>query len=543
MDTIRKIRSSMEMNIIGAIVFLLLLLSLLVSAQGFFSFSTAFEKEYSTSTYHMADTATRLINADNLDAYLAGEKQEEYLKTKGFLDTYCKTMSVSLIYVIKADQSDYGRFTAIFNAVDNDVDNSSYEAWELGYKRDTTNEEYRQKYRKLYEKQSLYETVYRKKTTDGQHPHITTLVPVKDSSGEVAAVLCIQRPMRELSDARRPYLISIGLSTFLLAVFSAVFTVFYLRRQFVAPIRRVSSEADRFARENSKGEPLGQISRFEEIDKLSRSIEKMETDIVQYVENITAFTAEKERIGAELSLASRIQNNSIPDEFPAFPDRKEFDLYATMTPAKEVGGDFYNFYLMDEDHLAFVIGDVSGKGVPAALFMMVTNIVVNNRTMMGGTPGEILTFVNDAICEHNKADMFVTVWLGILEISSGRVLVSNAGHEDAAICRRDGNFELFKTKRSLPVGAMEGVKYRDIELCLEKGDRLFLYTDGVPEASDKDDNMFTLDRMLQALNSAKHKNPRGILESVHESVNAFVGDAPQFDDLTMLCLELKETDG
>ncbi len=543
MDTIRKMRSSMEMNIIGAIVFLLVLLGLLVSAQGYFSFVTAFEKEYATSTYHMADTATRLINADNLDDYLAGEKQEEYLKTRGFLDTYCKTMSVSLVYVIKVDQSDYGRFAAVFNAVDNNVDNSSYVAWELGFKRDTTNEEYRQKYRKLYEKQSLYETVYRKKTTDGQHPHITTLVPVKDSSGEVAAVLCIQRPMRELYDARRPYLISIVLSTFLLAVFSSVFTVYYLRRQFIAPIRRVASEADRFARENSKGEPMGQISRLEEIDKLSKSIEKMETDIVQYVENITAFTAEKERIGAELSLASRIQNNSIPNDFPAFPDRKEFDLYATMTPAKEVGGDFYNFYLMDEDHLAFVIGDVSGKGVPAALFMMVTNIVIHNRAKMGGTPGEILSFTNEVVCEHNQTNMFVTVWLGILEISSGRVLAANAGHEDAAICRRDGNFELFKTKRSLPVGAMEGVKYRDIELCLEKGDRLFLYTDGVPEASDKDDNMFTLDRMLQALNSAKQKTPRGILESVHESVNAFVGDAPQFDDLTMLCLELKETDG
>ena len=155
MDTIRKMRSSMEMNIIGAIVFLLILLGLLVSAQGFFSFVTAFEKEYSTSTYHMADTATRLINADNLDAYLAGEKQEEYLKTRGFLDTYCKTMSVSLVYVIKVDQSDYGRFAAVFNAVDNDVDNSSYVAWERGFKRDTTNEEYRKKYRKLYEKQSL----------------------------------------------------------------------------------------------------------------------------------------------------------------------------------------------------------------------------------------------------------------------------------------------------------------------------------------------------------------------------------------------------
>jgi sigma-B regulation protein RsbU (phosphoserine phosphatase) len=210
-----------------------------------------------------------------------------------------------------------------------------------------------------------------------------------------------------------------------------------------------------------------------------------------------------------------------------------------MTPAKEVGGDFYNFFLIDDDHLAFMIGDVSGKGIPAALFMMVTNIVLGNRTLMGGTPAEILAFVNDNICAHNKLDMFVTLWLGIIDLTTGKVLAANAGHEDPAICRKDGSFELAKTRHGLVAGAMPGIRYRDAEFYLAPGDKVFLYTDGVPEATDGENRMFTLDRMLVTLNTVKNGSPEEILEGVHQEVNAFVGEAPQFDDLTMLCLEYK----
>jgi sigma-B regulation protein RsbU (phosphoserine phosphatase) len=204
-----------------------------------------------------------------------------------------------------------------------------------------------------------------------------------------------------------------------------------------------------------------------------------------------------------------------------------------------VGGDFYNFFLIDDDHLAFMIGDVSGKGIPAALFMMVTNIVLSNRTLMGGTPAEILAFVNDNICAHNKLDMFVTLWLGIIDLTTGKVLAANAGHEDPAVCRKDGSFELGKTRHGLMAGAMPGIRYRDAEFYLAPGDKVFLYTDGVPEATDGENRMFTLDRMLVTLNTVKNGSPEEILEGVHQEVNAFVGDAPQFDDLTMLCLEYK----
>lgn len=532
--------SSMSLNIIGAIIFLLLAFGTLVSILGFVSFTNAFKKEYSTSTYHMADTAASYVSGDFLIDYLEGRHINEYQRTKLFLDDYCQKMSVSLVYVIVVDTSDYGRFVSIFNAVDNTVDNSEYIEWVLGHKRNTTNDEYRTKYKTLYNKDSLYETVYRINPEDGSHPHITTLVPIKNIKDDVAGILCIQRPIRELKEARRPYVITIVISTFLLALFASIVAAAFIDKQFVTPINKVTSEATRFALENTKGEPLGQISKFDVFSRLAHSIDTMESDMVLYMDNLTAVTAEKERIGTELSLARTIQSDSIPDSFPAFPNRTDFDIYATMTPAKEVGGDFYNFFLVDDDHLAVVIGDVSGKGVPGSLSMMVTNILISERTQMGGTPEEILSFVNKRLCEHNKAEMFVTLWLGIIELSTGKVLAASAGHDDAITYRRGGQFCQIKTKHGLAAGAFLDSSYTDFEFRMGKGDKLFLFTDGVTEATAANGEMYRMERLLYALNKNKERPPQEILNSVHESVNEFVGDVPQFDDLTMLCFELKE---
>ena len=269
------LRSSMAVNIIGALMLMILVFSAVVSTLGFVNFTKAFKREYSVTTYHMADTAASLVSGDHLDEYLAGEMKEEYEKTGRILDTYCHRINVSLIYVIRVDRSDYGRFVSIFNVVDNSVDDSDYTPWELGYERNTTNDEYREKYRRLYEQESLYETVYRIKTTDGQHPHITTIVPVKDDSGEVAALLCVQRPVRELNDAFRPYLINNIISVVLMVILVAAFVSLYIRLKVVRPIRQVGTEAMRFARENTKGASLAEISKFNEIRRLAVSIDRM----------------------------------------------------------------------------------------------------------------------------------------------------------------------------------------------------------------------------------------------------------------------------
>lgn len=248
---------------------------------------------------------------------------------------------------------------------------------------------------------------------------------------------------------------------------------------------------------------------------------------------------ESSRIDTELTMASAIQADMLPNIFPAFPDRAEFDVYASMNPAKEVGGDFYDFFLVDDDHLCMVMADVSGKGVPAALFMMASKIILANNAMIGKTPAQILTDTNAAICSNNREEMFVTVWLGILEISTGRLTAANAGHEYPVIMNESGEFELLKDKHGFVIGGMDGVKYKEYELKLTPGSKMFLYTDGVPEATNENEELFGTERMLAALNKNTKASPEEMLNNVRHSVDEFVKDAEQFDDLTMLGLEYK----
>ena len=276
----------------------------------------------------------------------------------------------------------------------------------------------------------------------------------------------------------------------------------------------------------------------DEIEVLAESFASLSKRTRNYIDQITKITAEKERIGAELELATRIQADMLPNIFPPFPERSDIDIYATMTPAKEVGGDFYDFFLLDDDHLGLVMADVSGKGIPAALFMMMSKILVSNYAAMGGSPAKVLEQVNAQICKNNDEEMFVTVWFGVLEISSGKITAANAGHEYPIIKKAGGKFELFKDKHGFVIGGMDGMRYKEYEMTLEKGGTLFLYTDGVAEATNGNNELYGTDRMLDALNQDRETDAKTLLSNMKESVDKFVGDAPQFDDLTMLAVKL-----
>ncbi len=280
---------------------------------------------------------------------------------------------------------------------------------------------------------------------------------------------------------------------------------------------------------------LAEIRTKNEIGQLAENVSEMVSEIDAHMDKIRTITAEKERIGTELALATKIQAAMLPSIFPPFPERTEFDIYAVMDPAKEVGGDFYDFFLVDDDHLGLVIADVSGKGVPAALFMMITKILIKNYAMTGLSPAGTLEAVNKQICSNNPEQMFVTVWLGILEISSGKLTAANAGHEYPVLKQPDGGFALFKDRHGFVVGGMDEMRYRDYELQLRPGAKLFVYTDGVPEATDKENRLFGVDRMLEALNREPDASASAILRQVRQAVDGFVGAAEQFDDLTMLC--------
>ena len=306
------------------------------------------------------------------------------------------------------------------------------------------------------------------------------------------------------------------------------------------PLKTVQANIRRY-RETKDGlavkADLSRVNSKNEIGELTKDIIELTEEIDNYVDEIETITSEKQRIESELDMARRIQLSMMPNLFPPFPERKEFYLHAYVDPAREVGGDFYDYFFIDDDHLCLVIADVSGKGVPAALFMMAAKIILKSSAMQGKSPAEILTATNRAICENNPQDMFVTVWLGVLELSTGNLTAVNAGHEYPAVKRADGRFEVIKTKHGLFIGGMDDVTYKEYELNLKPGDKIFVYTDGLPKATDSAGEMLGMDRMTDALNEYLDEKPRPLIEGMRESVNKFVKDAEQFDDITMMCLE------
>ena len=535
-----RLRSSLTFNIIGGVVAMILIIGVVISIFSLISFMKVFKEEYANTTYHMAETAKTIVNGNHLDEYLRGEEMDEYQVTLRRLNSYSASMNISLVYVIAVDQSDYRHFTSIFNSVNNRVDDTNYTPWELGYVRETTNDEYALKYKKLYEKKSLVETVFRLKVAKSiAHPHITTLVPIKNSAGVVVALMCLQRPISEIYTARSLFLVHFAWISAVASIIASIIVMISMRRQFLRPITRVAEEAERFAHENTKGVDLATISRFKDLSNLGRSIDTMETDMVQHIHDLTQVTREKQRISTELSVANRIQYSMMPHTFPAFPDKPEFDIFATMDPAKEVGGDFYDFFMIDGNHLGLVMADVSGKGVPAALFMMASKIILQSCAMLGGSPAEILSNTNQAVCSQNPEEMFVTVWLGILDITTGKLTAANAGHEYPIIRKPDGHFEVLKDKHGFVIGGMPFAKFHEYEIQLEPGSKLFVYTDGLTEATDANGRLFGLDRTVEALNKCCDGSAETIIRSMRHSVDEFVQDAEQFDDLTMLCMEYK----
>ena len=320
-----------------------------------------------------------------------------------------------------------------------------------------------------------------------------------------------------------------------------------MRAVLVDPIEKIGNAAMKYVSDRRDGKTATDhfdnldINTGDEIENLAIIMADMEHNIGEHEEAIVALAAEREREHTELDLATRIQMNMLPSTFPAFPDRTDFDIYAVMDPAREVGGDFYDFFLIDDDHLGLVMADVSGKGVPAALFMMASMIITANtaQSVPGYDPGEMLETANNMICAHNSEDMFVTMWLGILDTRTGLLRAANAGHEYPAVKKADGSFELLKDKHGFVLGTMEDMKYKAYELQLEKGDKIFLYTDGVPEATDANEQLFGTDRMIDALNEDPDADPKQLLENVKAAVDRFVQNEPQFDDLTMLGLEYK----
>ena len=377
-------------------------------------------------------------------------------------------------------------------------------------------------------------------SVDNEYGYMYTYCQPLKIDGEKVGLVCADASVNRVTQNIRDAVQHLALASGFVLLASTIILYMLLGRKILRRIVHLEKDVADYSETKDPGMAIAireKKGQNDELGSLSDRFADMIVSLDKYMTNLQHVTAEKERIGAELSVATQIQADMLPRIFPAFPGRKEFDLFATMTPAKEVGGDFYDFFLIDEDHLGVVMADVSGKGVPAALFMVIAKTLIKNRAQMGASPSEVLAYTNEQLCEGNDAELFVTVWMAIIEISTGRGIAVNAGHEHPVLRRRDGSYELVVYRHSPAVATLEGLRFREHEFQLHPGDSLFVYTDGVPEATNAHDEMFGNERMLDAINEVKDRTPEERLYHIKEAIDTFVGEAPQFDDITMLCLD------
>lgn len=309
-------------------------------------------------------------------------------------------------------------------------------------------------------------------------------------------------------------------------------------RSITRQLREMSEAAERIGTGDLDIE-LPPVKSGDEVGKLTAAFHYMKTSLKEYIRQLTETTAAKERIESELKIASEIQMGILPKKFPPFPDRTEFDIFATIKPAKEIGGDFYDFFFIDQNLLCFVIADVSGKGIPAALFMAVTRTFIKAIATPGIAPGELLTKVNEELCIGNDSSMFVTVFCGILDTKTGEILYTNAGHNPPLIIQKGKQVIWLEGETNIFIGAMEQVNYKTDRIVFHPGDALFMYTDGVTEAMNEHEEQFTSERLGKDVIALQDKPIQEILEGIMEKVVSFAHGVSQSDDITMMVIEFK----
>ncbi|MBQ4506833.1 MAG: SpoIIE family protein phosphatase [Firmicutes bacterium] len=365
--------------------------------------------------------------------------------------------------------------------------------------------------------------------------------PVRGLRGQIVGYVMTSVTLTEISGAMKLFVLKFVIATLLVVLLVAYLMTRHMQKTLVDPINSIAGAAESYVSDKREGLQIQDhfeklhIRTGDEVENLSFVMADMERDLNEYEKNLKRSVSEQQRVSTELSFAADIQSKMLPIGFQVFPDRNDVELYASMKPAKEVGGDYYDFFLVDDDHLALCIADVSGKGVPASLMMMATKIYAKIYTMTGKDPAQVLEIINEAIYSRNLGEMFVTMWMGILDLRTGVLTASNAGHEYPAIMRNGKSFELFKDRHGFVLGGMSGMKYTNYDIQLSPGDMIFVYTDGVPESTDENEELFGTQRMTAALNEDTSRSPQEQIEDMGYRIEAFVGGAPQFDDITMLC--------
>ena len=519
----KKVKKSLSRKIVLGAVLLSVAIAALSCVVGFYQYRDTITKLYNANGYVVGEIILNTLDNEKIAEYTRTWKADDYYdELTGFMKTVEESSKAAYIYIM-VPSADGTSMKYVY-------DSSGMEF----ASEEELNPDGFEKILAIYNTGERSSDYFVRKSK--KYGYLTSsILPVKDAAGETCALLLVDTYMELIVTTLAGYVIrSVLICIGILIVFCNAYWM-YMKKSIINPIDFIGDKAYEFSKNAEKvTEELADIKTGDELQTLAESVLRMEHDIINYVDDLKNITAEKERIGAELDLGRKIQASSLPSIFPPFPDKKEFDIYASMDPAKEVGGDFYDFFLVDDTHLALVIADVSGKGVGAALFMMISKTLINNQSMFTESPAEVLALVNERLCNGNEAEMFVTVWLGIIDLTTGVMKAANAGHEYPVIKKKDGEFELLKDKHGMVLGGLEGLKFKEYEINFEPGDKLYVYTDGVPEATNANNELFGTDRMLEALNSDKEASLKDLLLNVRKSIDGFVLEAPQFDDITML---------
>ena len=558
---VRRIKLSWKLGI-GLMLFGLLILASAISI-GYITFQKDTQKVYNNFAYQIAEEAKSLFTDDEWDYYAdlvtrnargelspeeleAAQEAPRYLELRRQLDTLRNSTQANDIFVSvmdreavlqarKAGKTD--RIPGILYITDSYV--KQEESFPLGYIGEF-NGAFAEITMGIVDSGKRADDYFISKSPFGYNT--SAILPVI-RNGKTAALVTVEIPMATIENTLRQFVLRSILISVVVFVVILGLVMLFVNRTMTRPVMKMARAASSFIASRQEGRDMGEspiaaltVETGDELEVLCRSLKGMEQDLATHIENLKRVTAEKERIGAELNVATQIQADMLPRIFPPFPDRNEFDIFATMTPAKEVGGDFYDFFLIDDNHLGMVMADVSGKGVPAALFMVIAKTLIKNRAQMGGGPAEVLEYVNEQLCQGNEAELFVTVWFAIMDITTGKGLAANAGHEHPVIRRADGAYELVQYRHSPAVATMEGIRFREHAFEMHPGDSLFVYTDGVTEATNIRNELYGTERMLEALNSHPDAAPQELLQNVRKGIDAFVGGAPQFEDITMLAL-------
>ena len=526
-------------KIVSGIVLAGFILCATISMAGYWSFSRQFRVQYDSTMRSICSAARSALDPDAVARYIETKTvDEQYHAIKHILQDFVDKFELNLLYVSAVEAPEYSHITYIFNPV---MKGGKWSEFPFGYSEVYVEPNYNSSAKRVFENG---ETIVRHTLKTRSGSHITAMLPVYDSAGKIIAVIGAQKNIQNFVSARLSFVtfvIFVGVIFGLLFViaFSAYFSV-----SFIKPLTTITKETDHFASYGGKpSDRLLEIKKRDEIGTLAHSVHQMEYDVCRNMDELEKITAEKERISTELSVATKIQIDALPKGYPAFPERKDFALTASMDPAKEVGGDLYDYLLIDDDRLMFIVGDVSGKGVPAALFMMTAKTLLTTYGAQGLSPAKIFELTNTQLCKGNDTGMFVTCWLGILTFSTGELRFVNAGHPSPVLFKKaTSEFSYLKTKPNFVLGCMEDSPYTEHSINLDKGDRLFVYTDGVVEATDSENQLYGEERLLNVMQKTEEMSVKETLEAVRESIDDFVGEAEQFDDITTLAFDWTATE-